>query len=273
MRQNSLPGPCLLSDVTVSRSALPRAVQGQGLVTEQPSDAVPVHTTARRPGVKTVGVTATRMQNHNAAGTTKNSSVSGAQKTEVANSTHTTSAPAAETQKPAKATRRKPVTDKLVKGSVTRLTAETKTESTALATETESPRSRIGRDKNKESKTDRESDSDSNEGRLQSTNGRVESDVSATSEAGQQQNQNQNQNENQIQEAQDGSQFRLDPTTLNPGDILVHNKLGVCRFKGTRVEVPEGKLKKVKYVVLQFADGSAKLSVKQAKQVLYRYTL
>ncbi|CAI5499147.1 unnamed protein product, partial [Closterium sp. Naga37s-1] len=52
---------------------------------------------------------------------------------------------------------------------------------------------------------------------------------------------------------------------------LVHKKLGICRFTGTRVEVPAGRQRKVKYLLLQFADGSAKLSAKQAKQVLYRF--
>ncbi|CAI5474400.1 unnamed protein product [Closterium sp. Yama58-4] len=47
--------------------------------------------------------------------------------------------------------------------------------------------------------------------------------------------------------------------------------LGICRFTGTRVEVPAGRQRKVKYLLLQFADGSAKLSAKQAKQVLYRF--
>lgn len=67
--------------------------------------------------------------------------------------------------------------------------------------------------------------------------------------------------------------FRCDPSTLVPGDHLVHAKLGVCRFLGTRMEVPPGREKAVKYLLLKFADGTAKLSSKQAKQVLYRCVL
>lgn len=64
--------------------------------------------------------------------------------------------------------------------------------------------------------------------------------------------------------------FRCDPSALVPGDHLVHAKLGVCRFLGTRKEVPPGREKAVKYLLLKFGDGTAKLSSKQAKQVLYR---
>ncbi|CAI7865310.1 unnamed protein product, partial [Closterium sp. NIES-54] len=72
-------------------------------------------------------------------------------------------------------------------------------------------------------------------------------------------------------ESGESNGFRVDVKTLVPGDVLVHKKLGICRFTGTRVEVPAGRQRKVKYLLLQFADGSAKLSAKQAKQVLYRF--
>ncbi|GJP43151.1 hypothetical protein CLOM_g2643 [Closterium sp. NIES-68] len=72
-------------------------------------------------------------------------------------------------------------------------------------------------------------------------------------------------------ESGESNGFRVDVKTLVPGDVLVHKKLGICRFTGTRLEVPQGRQKKVKYLLLQFADGTAKLSAKQAKQVLYRF--
>eukprot|EP00271_Cylindrocystis_brebissonii_P008289 TRINITY_DN2234_c1_g1_i2.p1 TRINITY_DN2234_c1_g1~~TRINITY_DN2234_c1_g1_i2.p1 ORF type:complete len:798 (-),score=134.33 TRINITY_DN2234_c1_g1_i2:1444-3837(-) len=68
-----------------------------------------------------------------------------------------------------------------------------------------------------------------------------------------------------------GVQYTINPHTLVPGDVVVHYKYGVARFTKFRKEVPAGKTKEVKYVHLQFADGEAKVSAKEARKVLYRF--
>lgn len=67
--------------------------------------------------------------------------------------------------------------------------------------------------------------------------------------------------------------YKVDPYTLRSGDYVVHKKVGVGRFVGIKFDVPKGSTDPIEYVFLEFADGMAKLPVKQASRMLYRYNL
>jgi len=60
---------------------------------------------------------------------------------------------------------------------------------------------------------------------------------------------------------------RVDPRELEPGEYVVHKKVGVGKFACISAE--DG----VDYVFIQYADGMAKLAVDQAARMLYRYNL
>lgn len=67
------------------------------------------------------------------------------------------------------------------------------------------------------------------------------------------------------------SSYFLDPESLIPGDIVVHYKYGTAKFLQIKREVPKGKLKPVRFIFLEFADGVAKVSFKEAQRVLFRF--
>ncbi|XP_047090961.1 ATP-dependent DNA helicase At3g02060, chloroplastic isoform X1 [Lolium rigidum] len=60
---------------------------------------------------------------------------------------------------------------------------------------------------------------------------------------------------------------RVDPRELEPGEYVVHKKVGVGKFACISGEDGED------YVFIQYADGMAKLAVDQAARMLYRYNL
>lgn len=60
---------------------------------------------------------------------------------------------------------------------------------------------------------------------------------------------------------------RVDPRELEPGEYVVHKKVGVGKFACISAE--DG----VDYVFIQYADAMAKLAVDQATRMLYRYNL
>lgn len=67
--------------------------------------------------------------------------------------------------------------------------------------------------------------------------------------------------------------YKVDPYTLRSGDYVVHKKVGVGRFVGIKFDVPNGSSEPIEYVFIEYADGMAKLPVKQASRLLYRYNL
>ncbi|PIN24240.1 ATP-dependent RNA helicase [Handroanthus impetiginosus] len=67
--------------------------------------------------------------------------------------------------------------------------------------------------------------------------------------------------------------YKVDPHTLRPGDYVVHKKVGVGRFAGVKFDVPKASSEPIEYVFIEYADGMAKLPVKQASRMLYRYNL
>lgn len=67
--------------------------------------------------------------------------------------------------------------------------------------------------------------------------------------------------------------YKVDPYTLRSGDYVVHKKVGVGRFVGIKFDVPKGSSEPIEYVFIEYADGMAKLPVKQASRLLYRYNL
>ncbi|KAF3790453.1 ATP-dependent DNA helicase [Nymphaea thermarum] len=71
----------------------------------------------------------------------------------------------------------------------------------------------------------------------------------------------------------EGFSYKVDPYTLRPGDYVVHKKVGIGRFVGTRFDVRTGSTEPVECVFIEYADGMAKLPVKQAARMLYRYSL
>ncbi|PAN42867.2 hypothetical protein PAHAL_8G196300 [Panicum hallii] len=60
---------------------------------------------------------------------------------------------------------------------------------------------------------------------------------------------------------------RVDPRELEPGEYVVHKKVGVGKFACISAE--DG----IDYVFIQYADAMAKLAVDQAARMLYRYNL
>lgn len=67
--------------------------------------------------------------------------------------------------------------------------------------------------------------------------------------------------------------YKVDPFSLEEGDYVVHKKVGIGRFMSIRPSIPEGSTVPIDYVYIQYADGVAKLPVKQASKFLYRYNL
>ncbi|XP_024972423.1 ATP-dependent DNA helicase At3g02060, chloroplastic isoform X1 [Cynara cardunculus var. scolymus] len=74
-------------------------------------------------------------------------------------------------------------------------------------------------------------------------------------------------------DAEAGYSYKVDPFTLEEGDYVVHKKVGIGRFISIRPSIPEGSTAPIDYVYIQYADGVAKLPVKQASRFLYRYNL
>ncbi|KAI4342181.1 hypothetical protein MLD38_026832 [Melastoma candidum] len=76
-------------------------------------------------------------------------------------------------------------------------------------------------------------------------------------------------------EEEEGSfSYKVDPYSLQSGDYVVHKKVGIGRFVSIRFDVPKGgEGEPVEYVYIEYADGMAKLPLKQAERMLYRYNL
>lgn len=70
-----------------------------------------------------------------------------------------------------------------------------------------------------------------------------------------------------------GFSYKVDPYSLRSGDYVVHKKVGIGRFVGIKFDVPKGSNEPIEYVFIEYADGMAKLPVKQASRMLYRYNL
>lgn len=81
----------------------------------------------------------------------------------------------------------------------------------------------------------------------------------------------------EVVQSKDGSaagfSYKADPYTLRSGDYVVHKKVGVGRFVGIKFDVSKGSTEAIEYVFIEYADGMAKLPVKQASRMLYRYHL
>ncbi|KAL5993629.1 hypothetical protein ACLOJK_040881 [Asimina triloba] len=71
----------------------------------------------------------------------------------------------------------------------------------------------------------------------------------------------------------EGFGYRVDPYTLHQGDFVVHKKVGIGKFFGIKFDVPKGSTEPIEYAFIEYADGMAKLPVKQASRMLYRYSL
>ncbi|KAM3286883.1 ATP-dependent DNA helicase, chloroplastic [Capsicum chacoense] len=67
--------------------------------------------------------------------------------------------------------------------------------------------------------------------------------------------------------------YKVDPYTLRSGDYVVHRKVGIGRFVGIKFDLPKDSNQPIEYVFIEYADGMAKLPVKQAARLLYRYNL
>ncbi|KAB2610049.1 hypothetical protein D8674_018081 [Pyrus ussuriensis x Pyrus communis] len=73
--------------------------------------------------------------------------------------------------------------------------------------------------------------------------------------------------------------YKVDPYTLRSGDYVVHKKVGIGRFVGIKLDSASpsfnsaSKTDSIEYVFIEYADGMAKLPVKQASRLLYRYNL
>ncbi|CAJ2672224.1 unnamed protein product [Trifolium pratense] len=75
-------------------------------------------------------------------------------------------------------------------------------------------------------------------------------------------------------ESKDGTiSYKVDPSTLRSGDYVVHRKVGIGRFVGIKFDVSKNTNEPTEYVFIEYADGLAKLPVKQASKLLYRYSL
>ncbi|KAL9241830.1 hypothetical protein vseg_015894 [Gypsophila vaccaria] len=70
-----------------------------------------------------------------------------------------------------------------------------------------------------------------------------------------------------------GMSYKVDPYSLKSGDYVVHKKVGVGRFVGIKFDVGKAGDDAVEYLFIEFADAMAKLPVKQAARMLYRYNL
>ncbi|GAV74968.1 DEAD domain-containing protein/Helicase_C domain-containing protein/CarD_CdnL_TRCF domain-containing protein/TRCF domain-containing protein [Cephalotus follicularis] len=67
--------------------------------------------------------------------------------------------------------------------------------------------------------------------------------------------------------------YKADPYNLVSGDYVVHKKVGIGRFVGIKFDVPKDSSEPIEYVFIEYSDGMAKLPVKQASRMLYRYSL
>jgi transcription-repair coupling factor len=67
--------------------------------------------------------------------------------------------------------------------------------------------------------------------------------------------------------------YKVDPYSLLSGDYVVHKKVGIGRFVGIKFDVPKDSSEPLEYVFIEYADGMAKLPLKQASRLLYRYNL
>lgn len=67
--------------------------------------------------------------------------------------------------------------------------------------------------------------------------------------------------------------YKVDPYTLKSGDYVVHKKVGIGRFVGIKFDVSKNSSEPTEFVFIEYADGMAKLPVKQANRMLYRYSL
>ncbi|WOL00477.1 ATP-dependent DNA helicase, chloroplastic [Canna indica] len=73
---------------------------------------------------------------------------------------------------------------------------------------------------------------------------------------------------------QGGFGYQVDPYTLRPGDYVVHKKVGIGKFVAIKFDAPkDASSGPIEYVFIEYADGMAKLPVKQASRMLYRYNL
>lgn len=63
----------------------------------------------------------------------------------------------------------------------------------------------------------------------------------------------------------------IDPHRLVRGELVVHKRVGIGRFRELRTEKVEGRAQPVLFVYLEYADGLAKLPAHQAHRLLYRY--
>lgn len=71
-----------------------------------------------------------------------------------------------------------------------------------------------------------------------------------------------------------GFGYQVDPYALNPGDYVVHKKVGIGKFVAIKFDAPKDSSSgPIEYVFIEYADGMAKLPVKQASRLLYRYNL
>ncbi|CAL9132199.1 unnamed protein product [Musa textilis] len=71
-----------------------------------------------------------------------------------------------------------------------------------------------------------------------------------------------------------GFGYQVDPYTLRPGDYVVHKKVGIGKFVAIKFDAPKDSSSgPIEYVFIEYADGMAKLPVKQACRMLYRYNL
>ncbi|XP_074558733.1 ATP-dependent DNA helicase At3g02060, chloroplastic [Curcuma longa] len=71
-----------------------------------------------------------------------------------------------------------------------------------------------------------------------------------------------------------GFGYQVDPYTLHPGDYVVHKKVGIGKFVAIKFDAPKDSSSgPIEYVFIEYADGMAKLPVKQASRLLYRYNL
>ncbi|CAN8269796.1 unnamed protein product [Cochlearia groenlandica] len=71
-----------------------------------------------------------------------------------------------------------------------------------------------------------------------------------------------------------GFSYKVDPYSLLSGDYVVHKKVGIGRFVGIKFDIPkDSSSEPIEYVFIEYADGMAKLPLKQASRLLYRYNL
>ncbi|KAF5205461.1 Transcription-repair coupling factor [Thalictrum thalictroides] len=71
----------------------------------------------------------------------------------------------------------------------------------------------------------------------------------------------------------EGFSYKVDPYTLHSGDYVVHKKVGIGRFVGIKFDASKDSTQPIEYVFIEYSDGMAKLPVKQAARMLYRYNL